>query len=54
MLNVEIPQLTHGDINMKILTRIGAAAFGLALTATTAFAKDCTTLSVEDRFDIEG
>jgi hypothetical protein len=39
---------------MKTLTRLGAAAFGLSLTATTAFAKDCTTLSVEDRFDLEG
>jgi hypothetical protein len=51
MLNVYISQLTHGDINMNTLTRIGAAAFGLALTATTAFAEDCTTLTVEDRFD---
>ena len=39
---------------MKTLTRFGAAAFGLALTATTAFAEDCTTLTVEDRFDLEG
>ena len=39
---------------MNTLTRIGAAAFGLALTATTAFAEDCTTLTVEDRFDLEG
>jgi len=42
MLNVYISQLTHGDINMNTLTRIGATAFGLALTATTAFAEDCT------------
>ena len=53
MLNVYISQLTHGDINMNTLTRIGAAAFGLALTATTAFAEDFTTLTVEDRFDLE-
>jgi hypothetical protein len=39
---------------MKTLTRLGAAAFGLALTATTAFAEDCATLTVEDRFDLEG
>ena len=53
MLNVKKPELTHGDINMNTLTRIGAAAFGLALTASTAFAEDCTTLTVEDRFDLE-
>ena len=39
---------------MKTLTRLGAAAFGLALTATTAFAEDCATLTVEGRFDLEG
>ena len=43
MLNVKKPELTHGDINMNTLTRIGAAAFGLALTASTAFAEDCNT-----------
>ena len=53
MLNIWIPHLTRGDINIKTLTCIGAAAFGLTFTATTAFAKDFTTLTVEDRFDLE-
>jgi hypothetical protein len=53
MFNVWIPQLTRGDINIKTLTCIGAAAFGLAFTATTACAEDFTTLTVEDRFDLE-
>jgi len=53
MLNICIPQLTRGDINIKTLTCIGATAFGLAFTATTAFAEDFTTLTVEDRFDLE-
>ena len=53
MLNIWIPHLTRGDINIKTLTCIGAAAFGLAFTATTAFAEDFTTLTVEDRFDLE-
>ena len=48
-----INTITHGDLNMNTYTRIGAAAFGLALTATTAFAEDFTTLTVEDRFDLE-
>jgi hypothetical protein len=53
MLNVWIPQLTRGDINIRTLTCIGATAFGFAFTATTAFAEDFTTLTVEDRFDLE-
>ena len=54
MINVWIPQLTRGDVNIKTPTCIGAAAFGLAVTATTAFAEDCTALTVEDRFELEG
>ena len=51
-----INTITHGDLNlnMNTYTRIDDAAFGLALTATTAFTEDCATLTVEDRFDLEG
>ena len=43
----KINTITHGDLNlnMNTYTRIDDAAFGLALTATTAFAKDCATLT---------
>lgn len=51
-----INTITHGDLNlnMNTHTRIDDAAFGLALTATTAFTEDCATLTAEDRFDLEG
>lgn len=38
---------------MKLYTRLSAAAFGLALSATTAFAEDCAVITVEDQFDLE-
>jgi len=53
MIDVWIPQLTRGDINIKTPTCIGAAAFGLAFTGTTASAEGFTALTVEDRFDLE-
>jgi hypothetical protein len=38
---------------MKLSTSLAAAAFGLALTATTALAEDCAVITVEDQFDLE-
>lgn len=38
---------------MTLFTRLSAAAIGLALTATTAFAEDCAAITVEDSFDLE-
>jgi hypothetical protein len=38
---------------MTLATRISAAAFGLALSASSAFAADCAVITVEDQFDLE-
>lgn len=38
---------------MNIYTRLSAAAFGLALSATSAYAADCAVITVEDQFDLE-
>jgi hypothetical protein len=39
---------------MNFHRTLTAAAFGLALTATSAFASDCAAVDVEDRFDLDG
>lgn len=38
---------------MKTYTRLSAAAIGLALTASLAFADDCAAIAVEDAFDLD-